>query len=133
MEGTAATAGSASTSNSAVDAPDSLCPYGWQLPAYANSGSFYQLVQLYLGRSGNKDGLTQADTALLMSPLSFLRSGDYSISGPLNDRGSYGHYWSRRSSSTAGQAYYLGFASTYVRPQRSLTRGTGRSVRCLAR
>ena len=128
----AATAGSA-PSGGGVDAPDSLCPYGWQLPANADSGSFNQLVQLYLGRSGNTGSLTQADTALLISPLSFLRSGNYNYSnGARNVRGSNGFYWSRRSRSST-YAYNLGFDSTLVYPQDGYGRGRGFALRCLAR
>ena len=127
-----ATAGSA-PSGGGVDAPDSLCPYGWQLPAYANSGSFYQLVELYLGRSGNTSGPENLDTTLLIPPLSFLRSGYYySPSGDRGDRGFYGYYWSRRSYSSTS-AYFLNFFSTYVNPQGGNFRGYGFALRCLAR
>ena len=78
--------------------------------------------------------LTNPEIPLLMSPLSFLRGGVYSITGgAINYRSVAGCYWSRYSSSTAGQAYGLGFDSTYLRPQIDNARGTGRSLRCLAR
>ena len=103
------------------------------LPAYSGEGSYINLLQPYSNRSGNKDSLTQGDTVLLLPPLSFLRSGHYNYdSGSLGSRGSYGRYWSGRFYSRV-YSYGLDFNSTNLSPQNGYNRGSGFTVRCLAR
>ena len=115
------------------DAPDSICPSGWRLPSYSGSGSFYNLVLLYLGREGTVNETEQVSTALQFAPLEFTRTGSYYwSSAALNYRGSRGYFWSGRSYSSTG-SYYLVFNSTGVGPQNGVTRGYGFSLRCLAR
>ena len=119
--------------HSSGTASDSICPKGWRLPGYSGDGSYVELLKPYSNRSGNASDLAQGDTIAQVSPLAFLRSGGYSYSGgaPTN-QASYGGYWSGKPYSVTN-AYYLRFASTSLSPQDNNRRGTGRSVRCLAR
>ena len=70
--------------------------------------------------------------ALLIQPLSFLRSGSYGTDGNIGGRGSSGYAWSSKSSSGT-DAYYLSFSSSRLYYQYSDYRGDGRPVRCVAR
>ena len=106
---------------------------GWRLPSNSGSGSFYNLVLLYLGREGDTSGLEEADAALQFAPLEFTRTGYYLWSSAvLGSRGSGGYFWSSRSYSST-RSYNLLFYSTYVGPQAGDDRGRGFSLRCLAR
>ena len=76
---------------------------------------------------------TNTNSTPMIQMFDFLRSGYYDYSnGSLNNRGSLGYYWSRRSDSSA-YGNYLGFGSTYVYPRNNGRRGSGFSVRCLGR
>ena len=113
-------------------ASDSICPKGWRLPGYSGSGSYLELLKPYSNRSGNTGDLVQSDTVMQISPLSFLRSGDYGCdSGALNSRTSRGFYWSGHFYSYA-DSRNLRFYSTYLYPQYGDYRGLGFSLRCLA-
>ena len=69
------------------------------------------------------------DYGLLSAPLSYVRSGDYRYySTELFVRGSFGYYWSLRSSNTTS-SYYLYFGSSNLSPQYNSARGTGFAVR----
>ena len=123
----AATAGTGGTITS-TDATDSICPKGWQLPTSnnSNSGSFQALTNAY-SISSNTDG----STALVSSPLYFVRSG-YVYSGSLWYAGNAGDYWSSTAFSNTSFAYELYFGSGYVYPSNYTDRYYGQSVRCLA-
>ena len=123
----AATAGTGGTITS-TNAKDSICPKGWQLPTSnnSNSGSFQALTNAY-SISSNTDG----STALVSSPLYFVRSG-YVYSGSLWNAGRYGYYWSSTAASSTSYAYYLYFYSGFVTPSINSYRYYGQSVRCLA-
>lgn len=74
---------------------------------------------------------TTGATNIVQLPLAFVRSGYvYLNNGYANLVGSYGYYWSRTSSSSAG-AYYLYFNTSNVYPSDSFSRYGGRSLRCL--
>ena len=120
-------------------AKDSICPRGWQLPTYDTTDpkSYYNLiVRVYGGNNrpyANRLDGTLADSILLSQPLSFLRSGDYNWqTASRNLRGSYGYYWGSRIFSVA-DANSLSFDSSGLDPQPNYNRGTGFSVRCVAR
>jgi len=63
--------------------------------------------------------------------MGFARGGYYYYGGgKLYDQSSYGHYWSRHVGSFP---YLLSFCSVFVSPQGGGDRGSGFSLRCLAR
>ena len=117
----AATAGTGGTIDNYVNATDSICPKGWQLPTSnnSNSGSFGGLVG-----SLNSTTITQA-------PYYFNPSG-HVYSGSLRNAGFEGDYWSSTVVSTTSVAYDLLFYSGGVDPSNFSLRYAGQSVRCLA-
>ena len=124
---------------SSGDAPDSICPRGWILATYDGNKSYYNLISsVYRSTNGksyiaNDGGTKNADTSLLYSPLSFLRSGYYYWESASRDnRSSLGGYWESRSYSSI-TARLLYFLSTHLYPQDYDVRGYGFSVRCDAR
>ena len=122
----AATAGSAPSGSG--DAPDSICPAGWQLPRYTSSSNadYRNLLVEYGLNSSNPDG------ALNTAPLYFVRSGYvYPSNHYLNLAGYNGYYWYGRAlSSSSGNN--LSFSSTKVYPTSNGNRYYGGSVRCIA-
>ena len=122
----AATAGSAPSDSG--DAPDSICPAGWQLPRYTSSSNagYYNLLVEYGLDSSNPDG------ALNTAPLYFVRSGYVSPNNHyLYYAGNYGCYWyGRASSSSHGHSLYSGY--TVVGPINHDFRYSSSSVRCIA-
>lgn len=121
----AATAGSGSSLSSG-DAADSICPAGWCLPAYSGIGSYISLTSAY-GISSD----TAGGTAMVSSPLYFVRSGYVDAGSYLGYAGDRGVYWSRRADSSR-LAYYLLFYSYLVNPSFYTNRYRGNSVRCVA-
>ena len=71
-------------------------------------------------------------TKLRSSPLDFAYTGFYNTSGSLSSEAASGSFWSRTAYSSS-HAYSLVFNSSGVYPQYSITRGTGRSLRCTAK
>ena len=152
----AAIAGSTPTNNTSWGsdyAADSICPKGWVLPRYSGDKSFSNLITGSVGStawyndqatgnalftSGDAFGMDNIiyagakDTGVQSAPLSFPRSGFYNYySGSLYSRGSYGYFWSSRSSS-ATNSYYLAFSASYLNPQGDANKGYGFAVRCVA-
>ena len=121
----AATAGTGGTITSA-EATDSICPKGWRLPTSTSSGEYQALMNAYSISSN-----TAGSTALVSSPLYFVRSG-YVFSGSLWVAGDYGAYWSSTAYSSTSSAYLLYFNSGRVDPSINGNRYYGFSVRCLA-
>ena len=124
-----ATAGTGNPTLTTGDAPDSICPYGWKLPGYDGSGSYYDLNQKYTNKSGNHN----SNTFIQMLPLSFTRSGLYiDDTGYLGFLASRGDFWSRTPHGKS-RAYLLTFyPSIYLLyPQNDDERGDGFSIRCL--
>ena len=124
----AATAGSAPSGSG--DAPDSICPAGWQLPRYTNGSSsnadYRNLLVEYGLNSSNPDG------ALNTAPLYFVRSGYvYPNSHYLDDAGRNGYYWYGRANDSS-YGNNLRFYSTNVNSVTNLRRYYGFSVRCIA-
>ena len=125
----AATAGSAPSDSG--DAPDSICPAGWQLPRYTSSSNadYLNLLAEYgIGSGSGQNPNGELNTA----PLYFVRSGYVTPSiHYLYDAGSYGYYWYGRASNSSS-GYNLGFVSTTVYPTNNSLRYFGNSVRCIA-
>ena len=129
----AATAGTGhSHTSDGAEAPDSICPAGWQLPLSrssnnAVSGSFYNLLNQYGFTSSTGSGAN----SITRAPLFFVRSGYVYPTYYLVSAGDYGYYWSSVASSSS-RAYTLAFASSYVYPSSNYNRCNGQSVRCVA-
>lgn len=129
-----ATAGTAPSSG---DAPGSICPKNWQLPAYSDTGSFYDITN---GANGYKDSkgnftvINSKNGRILgyNSNDAFWPAAKYVNNGSLNGIGSNGgSYWSRRANDSS-RAYDLYFSGSSVNPQDSSGRFFGYSVRCVA-
>ena len=129
----AATAGTGhSYTSSGSQAPDSICPKGFELPlSHTNnnnvSGSFYNLLNQYGFTSSTGSGTN----SITRAPLFFVRSGYVYPSSYLDSAGLYGFYWSSVAYSSSG-AYSLYFYSRYVGPSDYSHRYYGLSVRCVA-
>ena len=130
----AATAGTGhSYTSEGSQAPDSICPKGFELPlSHTNnnnvSGSFYNLLNQYGFTSSTGSGTN----SITRDPLFFVRSG---YVGPdfhyLFNAGNYGYYWSSVARSSSN-AYLLSFFSSNVSPSSNIIRYVGQSVRCVA-
>ena len=101
----------------------------WHLATYSGSGSYQELIATaYNSKTGG--GLTNGDTNIQYSPLSFVYAGYYYYrNGNLDYRGDYGYYWESMVYN-ATDAYYLFFYSTRLGPQYNNGKGYGRSIRC---
>lgn len=134
---TAATASNDSSSATSGDAPNSICPAGWRLPKnsaneFANLLVEYNVISDISSTQYANNGLN----VIRSSPLYFIRSGDVrdgKISSSAKTQGLY------RSSTSSGAylAYSLHIQTTVVHPARNnlyaIGRGSGQSLRCLAR
>ena len=119
--------------HSSGTASDSICPKGWRLPGSSGEDSYSELFQKYTSHSAWDTIPANADTAVQINPLNFLRSGYYNYdSGSLNYRTSRGYYWSGHYYSITN-SHLLDFYSTRLYPQVGYDRGYGYSLRCLAR
>ena len=119
-----ATAGNGTYSKSSGNTVGDLCPTGWHLPTGNTTGEYYAMNTAVNG------GSTSSDAGLRSYPNNFLHSGRVN-GASLNDRGSYGNYWSSTADSN-NYAYYLLFYSSNVYPGTSIgNKYSGRSVRCL--
>lgn len=134
--------------NGSDAAGTSLCPAGWQLPlGYQSTGTIESGSSdaanrvkgfSYLDRKMGGTGATQSSTAGATQskvwrsfPNNFLYSGR-AYSSTINDRGSYGYYWSS-SAYAANRAYRLYFYSSYLYPGTDdYTKYNGLPVRCVA-
>lgn len=115
-------------------------PNGWRLPSKA------EFVMLYGAYGIDDDGGDDANN--LMSEMKLEANGwissedmdDYNedpenCDGTINDRTTYGYWWSRTSSSSTGAYYlyaYIDSSKGGVNAQDSSFRGFGLSVRCVA-
>ena len=130
----AATAGTgvtttAATAESDADAPDSICPRGWQLPVAGpddntTSGSFYELLGHYDLTTSSHNG------AIASSPL-YLQYSGYIYQGQIYQAGYTGRYWSSTVSPANHIAYSLYFSNS-VAPTDYYFYFNGFPVRCLA-
>ncbi len=119
----------------------SLCPTGWKLPYGRNTGKGatsggFSYLDTQLGGTGTNATSSTTPTGADMSkiyrsyPNNFLYSG-YANSSSVNNRGSYGYYWSS-TASNYGSSYYLNLVSSLVYPGTDYSsKFYGRSIRCL--
>ena len=139
----------AQSSAGAKTVDSSICPAGWRLPVNSGigstsaSGSWGNLIGTTYGlittegtqtTDNNPFGST-TESSLRMHelPLSIPFTGYYNWqNGNLNSRGANGYFWSSTPSS-APNARYLNFDSTYVNPQHNYNKVDGFTVRCVAR
>ena len=111
-----------------TDVNQSICPAGWMLPksgtTLTGSGSFQYLVN----RAGLKAG---TEGNIQNSPTYFVYGGYWN--GSSGSVGYGGNGWSSVVGNSSG-AYLLGFnANGSLYPQGGGSRGTGYSIRCVAR
>ncbi|MBR0416031.1 hypothetical protein IJI64_02610 [Candidatus Saccharibacteria bacterium] len=126
------------TPNIGVNAPDDICPKGWQLPRYTGSGSWmtlirdtYSIITTQGDQSTLPDGKTDANTKLHAFPFSIPYSGYVAReSGATVDQATSGHFWSAAPSSTTSSRN-LAFYGTRVWPEYGNYRTYGFSVRCI--
>ena len=135
------------TNNQSIE-NTSLCPTGWHLPKGGNNQNtanneflaFSEATigakpanydsQTYPSYTGTPEG-TDASNSLRAYPNNFVYSG-YVDSGSVNNRGSYGGYWSSTASSSIN-AYGMFLYSNYVSPgTNNVNKYGGWSIRCLA-
>ena len=107
----------------------SICPKNWQLPVNGDTStnkSFAKLLAAY--------SITTSDELLANSSLGFKYYGDYRWSqGSEWHQDSNGYFWSS-TPTDAENAYLLLYgASSTINSQFESTKGTGRTIRCLAR
>ena len=143
---TMATLGSGvSITTDGQNAPNSICPKGWQLPVNSGDKSFYNLLDAYYtGTIGEGDPRTNSTTAnpsaltiqqnlMRTDPLDFVVSGLYDRSkGTIDNRTAEGSFWSV-TANTSTHARLLASFSTGFYSQGAGYRGFGRAVRCVAR
>lgn len=128
--GTGAAASTATSTTGHVEATDSICPRGWQLPiADPNESdidlSFYHLLDQYGLAANTNHG------AIASSPL-YLQYAGYLYQGAIYQAGYSGHYWSS-STSTDGPVDLSLYFSESVNPTDYALYADGFPVRCLAR
>ncbi len=135
-----ATAGNGTYSGSSGNTAGDLCPAGWHLPTGTGYGEFGLLSNSLGGYQNNGVAQTMNSstnpTGAIMSkrerhfPNNILYSGNVN-GASLNDRGSYGYYWSS-TAFYSNNAYYLSLNSSYVYPSTLNYKYNGRTLRCLA-
>ena len=109
---------------------DSICPKGWGLPVNGNAQTTKSWINLLFTNYSLQDN-SDSSTNAHKTPLSLVYSGRYYwIHGNLNDRGSYGYFWSSTPDSTAS-AHYLYFDSTRLVPQNGYNKIFGFTIRCV--
>ena len=116
-----------------VDAANSICPYGWQLPYATGTGTNKSFYKLTFDTYGLADNDSNSSTAMQSFPLSFVLSGyyDWSTGGSVYHQGSSGPRWSSLSNGSTN-AYYLYLLSGRLIPQYNLSKLYGFSVRCVS-
>ena len=111
-----------------------ICPSGWHLPSSTGTGSYSTLVQNYVGRTENTDGVHNLGYILTFPFISLTRSGFYSRTNAVLDSQTLtGLYWTAKSDNSIDYVYYVIFYSQRLYPKFSYYRGGGMSLRCLAR
>ena len=128
-----------------TNAPDSICPKGWQLPVNSGNKSFYNLLDIYYTGAitsgnpqtdstiANPSALTIMQNIMRSNSLDFVVSGAYFRSnGTIYGRVTEGSFWSATVYSNGG-AYNLSSYFTGFYLQKTNNRGHGFAVRCVAR
>ncbi len=131
-----ATAGTGTSSITSGQASGSICPKGWRLPT-GGSGGEYQILY----NNGHSDWTTNGGTygywiggeSSAAPGAVFFNDSGYVTSGSVTNLG-YAYYWS--STPNDSKAYSFGFNGTggkVIWPSGSNVRGSGYSVRCVAK
>lgn len=137
-DGTSVSTGAETDPSNLVDAPYSLCPKNWQLPAsgrnintdvpFDRENSFYRLVLSY--------NYPNVANSIINQRLYFVPAGLINVhTGALRLAGQYGVYWGSTAGTTARQAYGLrmGYPDDLLPSGPVMNRFDGLSIRCLAR
>ncbi len=137
-DGTSVSTGAETDPSKLVDAPYSLCPKNWQLPAsgrnintdvpFDRENSFYRLVLSY--------NYPNVANSIINQRLYFVPAGLINVhTGALRLAGQYGVYWGSTAGTTARQAYGLrmGYPDDLLPSGPVMNRFDGLSIRCLAR
>ncbi len=127
----AATAGTGDSSISYADAPSSICPAGWRLPANIGEKSFENLItDVYGFVYGESDG-----TLFRKDPFNYIYAGYYSGSGgtSLAFLRQAGYYWSSMADySYRGNSFRFTMNDSYFSPHDTYSKDNGCSIRCVA-
>ncbi len=131
----AATAGSGTSSQTNTDAPSSICPKGWRIPAnysLSPSKSYGSITNAYNLTTGGANNENTSISTLEASPLNFARYNYYD-GGTLRsvDTG-HGYYWSSNAWEDARFASYFHYGTGYTYPQYRIYKYGGISIRCVA-
>ncbi len=132
-----------------VDASDSICPAGWQLPVNGgsttdkswnnllNNDSYYNLIDTEGPQTADNsnfpdatDPTKEAVYRMHQIPLSIPFTGLYSWAGALVNRGGVGYFWSSTANSQTN-ARFLYFYGAGVYPQNNYDKVGGFTVRCI--
>ena len=122
-------------SGSPEDAPDSICPRGWRLPANSGDKSFQNLmVTVYQLLTTPGTGNASARDKLLKKPFSYAYSGFYEfINGNIYLQNNDLYLWgSEAQDTTIAHRLYVS-SDTSVMPQNNGRKPYGFSVRCVNR
>ena len=123
----AATAGTGHNYTSlGSQAPDSICPKGFELPPDTGDNSYDSLISVY-----NIDGTATGVETMKSAPLFFIGSGNVAPASRLDGAGRYARYWTSVATSSSF-ARDLGFPGSNLPPLSSSDRYYGFSVRCVA-
>ncbi len=133
----AATAESGTFEMASVNAPDSLCPAGWQLPHHDAGKSWYNLLvtkyKLNTNAGDGSDGtetIASSENKIRTLPLSLVRSSNYDwTTGDPGSRNSIGRFWSSLSSNNVLSASLV-FRNGVI-SMSSSNRPNGFTVRCI--
>lgn len=121
----------AAASITSGEAPESICPKGWELPRNADDKSWYKLLFTTYGLSDNS---SDSNNYVRQTPLSFAYTGYYYwVSGAPEGLGTYGLWWSATAvSRTNGRDLDMNTTPRLI-PQNSNVKAYGFAVRCVAK
>ena len=108
------------------------CPMGWKVPKNGTWNDYSTTsAPFYIQGSTTSSNSLTASNGRLYNLMTWYPSGGYrySMSGLLRGVGSSGCYWSSTSDET--NARYMDITKSYVNPNHTLYRVTGRFVRCV--
>jgi len=133
----AATAETGTSTDVNVDAPTSICPVGWRLPAnytIDQTKSYGSLTNAYDFTTDGGNNYEDHKVALESTPLNFARSG-YQNNGRQVDINIYGYYWSSTAYVNTDNAYifiYGTYTNSLTFPQSGGGKHYGYNIRCVA-
>ena len=126
-----ATAGNGTYSKSSGNVSGDICPAGWHLPTGKDASGDFGVLDVAMGGTGAYQSTAEASNRWRTYPNNFVYSGIVNGSS-VDDRGSYGYYWSS-SAYRSNSAYALGFFSSFVGPGTyDVIKYYGSIVRCVA-